>query len=337
MTGPAVNSPDYWEARFASGDWGARGGPAQSRFFAELALSLVPPAVADDLRARRASVCDWGCGEGEGAAALAAAWGTPVTGLDVSPAAVERASGRHAGVSFAVSRAGLDREYDVLFTSNTLEHFAAPWGVLASLLPRVGRYVLLLVPFEERERIEEHAYTFELESFPLEVGGFELVDLRVAHCAGIEGSWWAGDQALATYARRGAEGIPLRLEPALAAGVARAAALAEARHALTQERDALRAERDALAAEGEAARARLASLRAEAAHCAQRLEADRARRSYVLARAVATLREHPVSAAVAAWDGTTGRVEAAHARLRGWDSLADGAASLRAAVAASQE
>jgi hypothetical protein len=248
MSVPRVNSPEYWEARFTSGDWDARLGPEQSRFFAELALSLVSPSVRDDLRERRASVCDWGCGEGEGTAALAAAWGGRVTGLDVSRTAVERACARHPGVAFAVSVSGLDREYDVLFTSNTLEHFAGPWDVLSSMLTRVSRYAIVLVPFEERERIEEHAFTFELESFPLEVAGFELVDLRVAHCAGVAGSWWEGDQALATYARRDAEGVTQRLEPAIAAAVKRAAALDGARRALAAERDALRAERDALAA-----------------------------------------------------------------------------------------
>ncbi|ABS25614.1 trans-aconitate 2-methyltransferase [Anaeromyxobacter sp. Fw109-5] len=248
MTVPPVNSPEYWEARFASGDWETRHGPEQSRFFAELALSLVAPSVRDDLRERRASVCDWGCGEGEGTAALAAAWGGRATGVDVSPTAVARARARHPGVSFAVSVSGLDREYDVLFTSNTLEHFSDPWGVLSSMLARVTRYAIVLVPFEERDRIEEHAFTFELESFPLTLGGFELVDLRIARCAGMPGSFWAGDQALAIYARSGADGRPLRLDPAIEAAVRRTAELAADRRALAAERDALRGERDALTA-----------------------------------------------------------------------------------------
>ncbi len=254
---PAPNSPAYWDARFASGDWEGQGGPEQTRFFARVALSAVPAEVRADILARRATVCDWGCAEGDATRIIGERWRVPVSGVDAAPAAIERARARHPGLEFTCRSDGLDRDCDVLFTSNTLEHFAAPWEVLARLLPRVRRYALVLVPFEEDPRIPEHACTFRSESFPLRLGAFELVGLEVVDCARLEGSRWPGRQALAVYAHAGtgaaargdARGIVGSALALAAAAEARAAA-AEARLARAAEGlCALRAELDARARE----------------------------------------------------------------------------------------
>ncbi|ACL64840.1 Methyltransferase type 11 [Anaeromyxobacter dehalogenans 2CP-1] len=342
MAAHAVNSAAYWEARFATGDWDAHGGPAQARFFAEVALSLLAPEVVDDLRARRATICDLGCGEGEGTATLAAGLGVPVAGADVSGAAVAVARRRHPGLAFERADGAPPGEVDALFTSNTLEHFRDPWGVLAAALGRVRRWAVLLVPFEERERIPEHEATFEWESFPAEVAGFDLWDLRAEDVSARPGSRWPGAQALAVYARRGAPDLPARPAPAVAALAARAAALAAVGRALAAERDAWRAERDALAA----ALARAEGwLSREAGALAAALEQARAPRGYAAGRLLGALRRAPAGALRGSLRGARARwrsgdaeddrscAAAAADALGAPDPLRDGAAAARALAA----
>lgn len=339
-----VNTPEYWNERFATGDWDANEGPAQSRFFAELALELADGAIQQDIRERAATVCDWGCAEGEGCAALALSWGVPVTGIDVSDAAIARARARHPGLAFVQTADGLDRSYDVLFTSNTLEHFPDPWGVLAALLGNVRRYAIILVPFEERERIREHAATFEWESFPLEIGDFRLLDLRVVDVRAREGTRWPGAQALAVYARRDEEGLPLRLRDELAVSLARARSLSSERRELEAERDRLEeegrrlaAERSALGARATASDEARALLRDEALRCAAELEAARVPRSYAVGRLAAALKRDPTHAASAALRWAAGRRRPGAPSLNDLvcapDPLAHVAAALRSAAA----
>lgn len=306
-----VNAAEHQDEPLASDGRDARGGPARTRFFAELALSLVPAQVEEQIRAGSLSVCDWGCAEGDGAAALARRWSVEVAGLDPSEAAVARARLRHPGLRFACAPAGLDRAYDVLFTSNTLQRLAEPWPALEALLPRVRRYALVLVPLEEEEpRLPEHLVTFRLESFPLRLGPFALLHLGALDCAGRE-ALWPGRQALAVYAREGT--APPRATAADLAGPALArAARAEARAA-------------ALEAELGAARAAAAASEAALGECAAALDAARATRWYRLGRAATALRHDPVGALAGARGreagGGEGRasedpVAAAAARLR---------------------
>ena len=191
------------DQRFAEADWAEKGGPQQTRFFADLALSLIPPAVASEIQAGRLSVCDWGCAEGDAVAALAEAWRVAVTGADFAASAIQRARARHADLEFVVSEGtSLPRAFDVLFSSNTLEHFDEPFEALRGLLSGVRRHAILLVPFEERPLHPEHRFTFDAASFPVELAGFRLTWLRTADCgAGPGRRWWAGHQALAVYSR----------------------------------------------------------------------------------------------------------------------------------------
>jgi len=199
----AINSVGYWNQRFAEADWAEKGGPQQTRYFADLALAMTPPAIASGIQAGRLTVCDWGCAEGDAVAALSEAWHVPVAGADFAASAIERAQARHPGLEFMVSEGtSLPRPFDVLFSSNTLEHFDEPFEALRTLLARVRRHAILLVPFEERPLHPEHRFTFDQASFPVELAGFRLAWLRTEHCgAGPGRRWWAGHQALAVYSR----------------------------------------------------------------------------------------------------------------------------------------
>jgi glycosyltransferase involved in cell wall biosynthesis len=319
----ATSSADYWESRFETGDWDAHGGPAQTRFFTRLALAAAPAAIVDDLRARRATVCDFGCAEGEGTALLAARWGVPVTGVDAAAAAIARARARHPRVEFVHAADGLDRTYDVLFTSNTLEHFPDPWAALERLLARIRDHALVLVPFEEEPRIREHEVTFRWDGIPLAVGTFALVALEVIDCARVEGACWPGKQVLLSFSR--ADGP-----------VARGARVADLARPLLARVAAAERRRDELAASLAEAEARREVLRAGLEKVRQGLLAARERRAFKLARASAVLQRDPAAAAASAarWAAGKGRhgARSLHDFLRGEDPLGDAAAALEGAA-----
>ncbi|WP_251282449.1 hypothetical protein, partial [Enterobacter hormaechei] len=67
--------------------------------------------------------------------------------------------------------ADVDRQWDFVFSSNTLEHFHTPWKMLDAVSSVAKMGVILLIPYEEYLRIEEHFYTFEAGNIPFRLDG----------------------------------------------------------------------------------------------------------------------------------------------------------------------
>ncbi len=126
---PAVNSRAWWEEYFKS-TWDANGGEAQTRYFMELLIAHLPEPEREYLKRGSLKILDWGCAIGNGVASLAEAFpGNEVSGLDFSAGAIEEARLRHPGYEFMVTKDGeIPRPFDVIVTSNCLEHFGIPTG-----------------------------------------------------------------------------------------------------------------------------------------------------------------------------------------------------------------
>lgn len=204
-----VNSRAYWDGRFA-GDWDDQQGPAQSRWFAELALAHLPRWLVPAITAQRLSVVDWGCAEGDGTAVWAehVAPGQLV-GVEFSARAVATAAARYPAVRFShedwlSAPTGEPATYDVVFSSNTLEHFAAPEVALAALARRASKAVLLLVPYREDPLGPEHFVSFSPDRVPARLpGGLPLCWWRVLDCRRLAGAHFAGQQLLTLHADPG--------------------------------------------------------------------------------------------------------------------------------------
>jgi teichuronic acid biosynthesis glycosyltransferase TuaH len=202
-----LNSQSYWDERF-SGDWDANSGPEQSRFFARVALGALPSWFLDQMRREKASLVDWGCAEGDGTE-LWSRYLEPsqITGIDFSERAIETAKARYPGVGFRaedwISGADFSSSvFDVVFTSNTLEHFHDPIAVLDVLGRHARRAVIVVVPFEEGDpRHIEHHFTFTEENTPADFGDrFSLLWCNVVDCESIEFTRWSGKQFIAVFA-----------------------------------------------------------------------------------------------------------------------------------------
>jgi glycosyltransferase involved in cell wall biosynthesis len=203
--GSEVNSPDYWNKRFFE-NWIAKGGREQTVFFAELCCRELPGWFLDEGRARKSAILDYGCALGDALPILQRAFpGSPVRGGDVAQVGLGLARAFHPGFEFidvnAVGEAS--KLADIVYCSNTLEHFENWREILHRLSRHAREYVLVLVPFEEEDRIDEHFCTFEFDSLPAQLAsGARLMHLGVCD-AGLEPqTHWNGLQLIAIYGKK---------------------------------------------------------------------------------------------------------------------------------------
>jgi len=201
-----INSDSYWNTRFAE-NWEACEGPKQSRFFARIAVEHLPHWLIEQLRRQSLSLADWGCAQGDGTDVWASYIDAQqIVGVDFSSVAIEQAKQRYPAIRFInedwLQKGGDQREtFDVVFSSNTLEHFHKPYDTLHAICRRAKRAIVLVLPYKEFERIDKHFFTFLPENIPLRLAnGFKLVWSRVVDCRPLPETLWSGDQIILTYA-----------------------------------------------------------------------------------------------------------------------------------------
>lgn len=201
-----INSRAYWDTRFDN-DWLACKGDQQSRFFARVAIQHLPSWLLDQIRQQDLNLVDWGCAQGDGTDVWASYVACEkITGVDFSASAIQQASTRYPGLHFVnnnwleQAETGQDN-FDLVFSSNTLEHFHQPYQVLHTISQRARKAVVLALPYCELQRDSEHFYSFLPENIPLQLeNGFSLIWAKVVDCRKLENSLWQGDQVILMYA-----------------------------------------------------------------------------------------------------------------------------------------
>lgn len=202
---PRINSNAYWDSRF-SGNWETCEGPRQSRFFAKCSIERLPAWFLDQIKRNSLTVVDWGCAQGDGTDVWASCIDArQLTGIDFSAVAIEQASERYPTIRFhaedwLMANSGQSEVFDVVFSSNTLEHFLNPYEVLEIIASRARKAIVLALPYREVERIDEHFVSFIPENIPLILkNGFRLEWARVFDCRYIPNTLWGGDQIVLLY------------------------------------------------------------------------------------------------------------------------------------------
>jgi len=201
-----INSKKYWDSRFSS-DWESANGPRQSRFFAELTINHLPSWLIDQIKRMSLTLADWGCAQGDGTDVWVSYIGAQnLVGVDFSPVAVDQAAQRHPAIRFInedwIAEAQNNIEaFDFVFSSNTLEHFYKPYDVLGTLCQKAKKGIILTLPYQEMDRIDEHFFSFLPENLPLVLpNGFRLVWSQVIDCRRLPNSFWQGYQITLVYA-----------------------------------------------------------------------------------------------------------------------------------------
>lgn len=201
-----INSNHYWDNRFST-DWETLDGPQQSRFFARLAMEHFPAWLLEKVRRNTLTVADWGCAQGDGTDVLCKHMGQGnLTGIDFSEVAIHQAAARYPSTRFLaenwITEQNPPKEFfDIVFSSNTLEHFHQPWDVLETLALRAKKAVVLMLPYREAEHIDEHFYSFLPDNIPLQIkNGFRLAWSKVIDCKHLPHAHWNSEQILLVYA-----------------------------------------------------------------------------------------------------------------------------------------
>jgi SAM-dependent methyltransferase len=186
---PAINSPEYWDGRFRSGDWARRAGREQTARFARLFLRHVT------LPAAPFTFLDYGCALGDAVAVVQGAYPHGAfSGCDVSPSAIAQCTARYGALArfFTGESATLDGTWDIILCCNVLEHFADPFPIVEALLAHC-RTLYLLVPFREEYHGQpitanaeiEHQCSFHETTFQplLDAGLASAITAQVVPCA----------------------------------------------------------------------------------------------------------------------------------------------------------
>lgn len=165
----------------------------QTIFFCNLALHNFPKWLTQELKAGL-SIADVGCAMGECVNIFQKKFkSSNVTGIDFSPVAINGAKIKFPKNNFfCESLTDLKKRYDVIFCSNTLEHFYDPLLKLKKLASFADKYLILLLPFQEYKRTDSHFYTFDYKNIPILVGDFNIVDVKIFNTWNIPGNHWPG-------------------------------------------------------------------------------------------------------------------------------------------------
>jgi SAM-dependent methyltransferase len=192
-----LNSREWWDEYF-SDQWDAHGGSAQTAYFMKLMISALPQPEASYLNSSALRILDWGCAFGEGLPALAEAFpNCEIVGQDFSLRAVQEAGRRNPGFSYVHSADGeVTGEFDVIVTSNCLEHLEDPLRVAAGHIGHCRSLYILMVPYDENPLHPVHRVRFTHASFPLRISEFERLCLKILDS---DSRYWPGQQALAIY------------------------------------------------------------------------------------------------------------------------------------------
>lgn len=192
-----MNSLDWWNDYFAK-HWSANNGSAQTAHFMARLISGLPDPERMHFNEPGREILDWGCAFGEGTSLLARVFPLArVCGLDFSENAIDEARKRHPGVEYLQSRQGIPREFDVIVTSNCLEHFDDPFGVAGEHAEFCRDLYIALVPYDEKDLCPYHKVRFVESSFPATIGGrMTLIETRLVE---VDKPYWDGKQILAVY------------------------------------------------------------------------------------------------------------------------------------------
>jgi len=157
----SINSQDYWNLRFASGDWSAKSGFAQTKAFAQSQVERF--GISSDFSG---TLCDFGCGAGDSFPVYRAAFPRArLFGVDFSQEAIALCRSRFGSLAtFLCGSVDIVPHSDVIVCSNVLEHLEDDVGTAAELLRRC-RKLLLIVPYRERPLDKEHVREYDRKSF----------------------------------------------------------------------------------------------------------------------------------------------------------------------------
>lgn len=179
-----INTERYWNTRFTSGDWSARGGRRQTRWFALAQVRRMPLP-----RDFTGTIVDFGCGLGDAIPVYRRCFPrAELVGVDISAGAIASCRAKYGSVAkFRQGDHAAAPECDVVIASNVLEHLDGHEQVATALL-RKCRDLFVAVPYREHliHRRGEHVNTYDEHSF----ADLPRCSARIFACRGWSQCGW---------------------------------------------------------------------------------------------------------------------------------------------------
>lgn len=150
-----INTKDYWENRFLSGNWN-NSGRKQTR---EYAMSNVANInISSDFSG---SILDFGCALGDAIPIYATAFPNAViSGTDISQTAIKKCISKYGSkASFFSTEKDIDN-YDIIIASHIMEHLDDDINIVKSLLNKCTS-LFIFVPYKESPLYIEHVNYYD--------------------------------------------------------------------------------------------------------------------------------------------------------------------------------
>ena len=140
-----INTRDYWNSRFSTGDWEKKGGRSQTRQFA---LSYVRRLRLPHLFS--GTIVDFGCGLADSMPVYRKHFPRArLIGVDISEAGIEMCREKYGDIAtFIAGDTGAVPHADVIVCSNVFEHLSQDEQRAAQLKAKCD-VLYIIVPFEE--------------------------------------------------------------------------------------------------------------------------------------------------------------------------------------------
>ena len=173
---PNINTQEYWDHRFSSGDWEDRRGRWQTESFARAQIPHL--GIARDFAG---TIVDFGCGLGDAIPVYREFFPKAIlTGVDISGEAIKQCRQKYGRTaSFAQGDYLAVPEADIIIASNVFEHLPNDRLIARHLISRCSS-LYIIVPYRERPLDPEHINRYGRDYFH-EIGGY---DWRVFTCPG---------------------------------------------------------------------------------------------------------------------------------------------------------
>ena len=196
-----INDKEYWDDLLAKNNEKRE---SQTSFFAELTINNLPKWISEDIEDGKMTICDAGCAQGEGTKIWSEQFpNNHVMGFDFSSSAINCAKEKYIECDFEVMNIKeVTKSYDVIFSSNVLEHFYNSYKLIEKLVLHSDKYCILLLPFREYYTISEHSSYFDFQSFPMKIHDeYELCFFKPMTMVGEQEKFWFGEQILVVYGK----------------------------------------------------------------------------------------------------------------------------------------
>lgn len=153
-----INSKEYWESRFGTGDWEIKNGRSQTIRYAKANSRHMLKVLGDF----RGTLLDFGCGLGDSVLVYKELFPRVILfGMDISTEAIKKANNKYGEYCTFYPGTDLDvKNVDVIICSNVMEHINNDKEIVKSLLTKC-KYLFVSVPYKEVLMFDEHVNSYD--------------------------------------------------------------------------------------------------------------------------------------------------------------------------------